>query len=109
MCIRDSVRIGQADLTKQVKKYKEALRKQLRAHGEDAYVETICVLGDQLEGWNDSVTRREEERALSSMDIRVTTYRQLIKEAEASYQSYLRVQKEKAGKLAKILEEINET
>jgi hypothetical protein len=89
----------------QVDKYIQALKKQLREANEDGSVEAICLVGKELSDWETPERRQESERSLDAKYIRVITYQQLIRDAEASYQQYLEKSKDK-GRIQKILEEI---
>ena len=102
---RGSVRTSSFRLMEQVDKYIRALRKQLREANEDGSVEAICLVGKGLSDWEDTETRQESEKALEAKHIRVVTYQQLIRDAEASYRQYLEKSKDK-GRIQKILEEI---
>ena len=102
---RGSVRTSSFRLMEQVDKYIRALRKQLREAKEDGSVEAICLVGKELSDWEDTETRQESEKVLEAKHIRVVTYQQLIRDAEASYQQYLEKSKDK-GRIQKILDEI---
>ena len=102
---RGSVRTSSFRLMEQVNKYIRALRKQLREAKEDGSVEAICLVGKELSDWEDTETRQESEKVLEAKHIRVVTYKQLIRDAEASYQQYLEKSKDK-GRIQKILDEI---
>ncbi len=102
---RGSVRTSTGALIDQVKKYIRALRKQLREARESESIEAICLVGKELSDWEDLESRQESERSLEAMHIRVITYQQLIRDAEASYQQYLEKKKDK-GRIKKILDEI---
>ena len=102
---RGSVRTSSFRLMEQVDKYIRALRKQLRETNQDGAVEAICLVGKELSDWEDTETRQESEKALEAKHIRVVTYQQLIRDAEASYQQYLEKSKDK-GRIQKILDEI---
>ncbi len=102
---RGSVRTSGPRLMEQVDNYKRALRKQLREANVNEPIEAVCLVGKELTDWEDSETRQESERALEAKRIRVITYQQLIRDAEASYQQYLEKSKEK-GRIKKLLDEI---
>ncbi len=104
---RASVRISDNILMEQVEKYMSALRKQLKTHVEEGAVEAICLVGQGLSNWEDPDRQQRSERALEAKSIRVVTYQQLIKDAEASYQEYLD-KKEEKGRIKKILDDIRE-
>lgn len=104
---RSSVKASTSTLMGQVDKYISALRKQLKVTNENGAIEAICLVGKELTDWEDTERRQESERALEAKNIRVITYQQLIKDAEASYRQYLDKKQEK-GRIKKILDEIDE-
>ncbi len=102
---RSSVTISSNQLMDQVDKYVQALKKQLRAANESASVEVICLVGKDLSDWEDSERRQTSERSMEARNIRVVTYQQLIKDAEASYQSYLEKEQDR-GRIRDLLDSI---
>lgn len=97
----DSILMGQVDI------YIQALRKQLRAAKENGSIEAICLVGKELREWDEPERRQDSEKSLDAKNIRVITYQQLIKDAEASYRQYLEKRTEK-GRIKKIMDEIEE-
>ena len=93
-------------LIKQVDKYREALGQQIEHAKEEGSIETVCLVGRDLKDWNTRERKRESEDTLRPKNIRVITYRQLIRDAEVSYQNYLEKDKEK-GRINKLLEAID--
>jgi len=104
---RSSVTPKTGELLEQVKKYKSALKKQLKEHHEDGSIEIICLVGNGLFGWDDHESKQGDERSLLAQDIRVITYQQLIKDAENSYHAYLNTKKEK-GRIQKLIQAIDD-
>lgn len=102
---RGSVKTSSFRLMEQVDKYIQALKKQLLKAREDGAVEAICLVGIELDDWETPERRQESERSLEAKYIRVITYQQLIRDAEASYQQYLEKSKDK-GRIQRILDEI---
>ena len=102
---RGSVTTSTDSLMGQVNKYISALRKQLRVANVNEPIEAVCLVGKELSDWEDAETRRDFENALKILHIRVITYQQLIRDAEASYQQYLEKSK-KRGRIKKLLDEI---
>ena len=100
-----TVRTSSFRLMEQVDKYIQALRKQLDEADERGYIEAICLVGKELDDWETPERRQVSERSLDERYIRVITYQQLIRDAEASYQKYLEKSKER-GRIQKILDEI---
>ena len=104
---RSSIKISGPDLMKQVLKYMWALETQLRNANEgSAVIETICLVGKDLKGWETPERRQKSEDSLGAENIRVVTYQQLIKDAEANYRSYLIKYKER-GRIQKLLDQID--
>ncbi len=102
---RGSVRTSTGALIDQVDKYISALEKQLREANESGSIEAICLVGKELRDWETPERRQSSERSLEGKNIRVITYQQLIRDAEASYQQYLEKKQDK-GRIKKILDEI---
>lgn len=102
---RGSVRTSTGTLIDQVDKYISALEKQLHEANESGSIEAVCLVGKELSDWETPKRRQSSERSLEGKNIRVITYQQLIRDAEASYQQYLE-KKEDKGRIKKILDEI---
>jgi len=105
---RDSVNPKIGELLDQVKKYKNAVKKELRAYNEEGSIEVICLVGSGLSGWGDLESKQDDEQSLLAQDIRVISYQQLIKDAENSYQDYLKTREEK-GRIQELLQAIDDT
>ncbi len=103
---RSSVRMHDHELMGQVGRYMIALRKQLENAGEGGPVEAICLIGKNLHEWDDRAEKERSEKSLAQKNIRVVTYRQLIKDAETSYRNYLDKTEDK-GRIKRILDEID--
>ena len=102
---RASVRLRSFQLADQVQKYMDALRKQLEEHGEQGPIEAVCLVGHRPTNWQDS-NHRNQELILDASGIRIVTYRQLIKDAEQSYDDYLR-KAEDRGRIKTLLDAID--
>ena len=89
----------------QVDKYIQALDKQLSEANEDGAIEAVCLVGKELTDWETPERRQISEKSMEARNIRVMTYQQLIRDAEASYQQYLEKSK-KRGRIKKLLDEI---
>ena len=63
---RASVKVSGLDIMKQVEKYTEALRKQLKVANEQGSVEAICLVGKEPENWSDPEARQRIRKNLSS-------------------------------------------
>jgi len=91
------------ELYRQGKKYYSALKKCLERNGEvNPHIEVIFLLGkgpkEDLDG--------EMKSLFATINARSITYREIIKSARMAYADYLE-QHKKAGKLSKILEQID--
>lgn len=104
---RNSIKPKVGALTDQVDKYRRAVEKELSAHNETGSVEVICLVGEGLNGWDDASNKKEDEKTLETKNIKVITYQQLIKDAENSYKSYLKRQKD-IGHIQSLLSSIEE-
>ena len=91
----------------QVDKYRSALKKQLQTAQESVAIEVVCLVGKDLSDWEDATSRKESADALAAKNIRVVTYQKLIKDAEISYESYLRKANDK-GRIKTLLDAIEE-
>ena len=105
---RSSIITSTSELMEQVDKYIQALRKQLETANEKGVaIEAICLVGKELRDWENPGRKLESDNALSAKNIRVVTYQQLLKDAEANYQSYLDKHEER-GRIQKLLDAIEE-
>lgn len=106
---RTQFKTSTGELIGQVDKYIKALRKQLKVNKandeSNPQIEAICLVGCELQDWEDQESRQESENALAAKHIRVVTYQKLVKDAEVSYQAYLDTRREK-GRIEKLLDEI---
>lgn len=104
---RSSVSPDVLDLIKQVRKYKDALKKQLEKDGKSGPVEVVCLVGKLPSNWGNPDSRRESENILDASNTRLVTYKQLIIDAEVSYRQYLEKGKAR-GELQQLLDDIEE-
>ena len=102
---KGSVTTSSNRLMEQVDKYIQALNKQLQTANESGSIEAVCLVGRELRDWESPERRQQSERSMEARNIRVITYQQLIRDAEASYQKYLEKSKDK-GRIKKLLDEI---
>lgn len=105
---RSSVVPTCGQLMDQVAKYRAAVEEELRHHGESGDVEIICLVGNGLAGWDGGITQKREERSLHEQNVRVVTYKKLIKDAENGYKEYLQKRKEK-GRISELLNAIDDS
>jgi hypothetical protein len=102
---RAGKRIKTISLVQQVKKYKDALEVCLKDVGvENPEIEVICLIGHRLEKYEDPLFVRDQ---LRSVNARVITYDQLIKESLEAYSRFLDEQ-QRVARLKKIIDEIVE-
>jgi hypothetical protein len=90
-----SVKTSQSKLQGQVDKYIRALKKLLRETGDsNPQIEAVCVVGKELEGWEDPDNEKDDRNAMAAKNTSVVTYQQLIEDAYNSYKEYLEKMKE---------------
>lgn len=92
-------------LMDQVDKYIRALDKQLQTANESGSIEVVCLVGRELSDWENPERRQQSEKSMHERNIRVTTYQQLILDAEISYKEYLEKSDDK-GRIKTLLDEI---
>ena len=103
---RPGVKINHYDLLKQVKKYKNALRKLLRAANRNEPIEVVCIVGESHEDWEDLEGIEQAKTTMAAEDARLVFYNQLIEDAYESYQVYTKKNK-KLGRIYNIINSIN--
>jgi hypothetical protein len=100
------VRTETSDLAKQVRKYREALRRALKAAGKDNEgVAIICLVGTDLKDWEDIDGRADSAQQLLAIDTRVMRYDELLANARAAYKDYLDTEQE-LGKIRAVLAQL---
>ena len=105
---RPNVSLKKGELSDQVGKYRRALKKCLRAAGEiNPHIEVVCILGKELQGWEDKEDRNREMEALASEDIKVLQYLEMLSNAERMYQEYLDA-KAKVSEIQTLLSKIRD-
>lgn len=93
-------------LIEQIDKYREALRKILRAINKDREpIEVVCLIGCSLKDWTDETGREESIRTLAGKSIRVLLYQEMINNAYRAYNAFIEKNRE-AGKLAELIDRI---
>lgn len=98
--------LSKTDIIDQAEKYRDTLKKCLKAaHKEDEPVEIIVLIGKPLKDWADKTKIEESKRMFETINTRVITYQQLIEDAYRAYNSFLEKNKE-IGKLRMLIEEI---
>ena len=102
---RPGVKINHYDLLKQVKKYKKALRKLLRAADRDEPIEVVCLVGESHEDWDDPEGIEQAKTTMAAENVRLVFYNQLIEDAYESYQVYTK-KNNKQGRIYNIVQSI---
>ncbi len=104
---RASVKTDVNSLLGQVDKYRTALKKLIRTAGElHPVIETICIVGKPLKGWDDDLEKEEEDRKqMDAKSTRLITYQQLINDSYNSYKDYMEKNQE-AGRLLDLIKQI---
>ena len=103
---RPGVKINHYDLLKQVKKYKNALRKLLRAADRDDPIEVVCLVGESRADWEDLEGIEQAKKTMAAEDARLVFYNQLIEDAYESYKVYTQKNRE-LGRIYNIINSID--
>ena len=106
---RASVKTSANRLQEQVDKYRNALKKLIRATSDvkDPIIESVCIVGKPLVGWEDPSNEEDDRRMMNVKNTRVVTYQQLIFDAYNAYKEYMDTNKEK-GELLDLIRKIEE-
>ena len=102
---RPGVKINHYDLLKQVKKYKNALRKLLRSADRNEPIEVVCIVGESHEDWEDPEGLEQAKTTMAAENARLVFYNQLIEDAYESYRVYTKKNKEQ-GRIYNIVQSI---
>ena len=86
--------LSYTDLLTQVLKYGNALRKIVLATGKNETVEIVCLVGRQLEEWDDADQRERSIKTMAQENVRVVLYDELIEDAYRTYNSFLKLRHE---------------
>lgn len=102
---RYSVRPKPGELSEQIKFYRNAILKEIRAHypekaDELKHINLICIIGDA------SHFESDDYGAFNSYGIQLYTYDQLIESAKQQYSEYINKEKE-INKINNILDQLN--
>ena len=97
---RPSVAVSVRDIVLQTEKYEKALKKALKAQGENPDIEIICILGKEL-----TDSDKSTEVQLKAFHTKVVFYKQLIEQTRKCYSDYLE-KSEEASKLVKFIQEL---
>lgn len=105
---RSSVKTDTDKLSKQVRKYRSALKKILQHIGTpNESIEIICVVGKNLKDWNDPDGRKISDDQLKALDARVVLYDELIHNSFKAYEDFLNKSAE-AGRVFNLLKKIED-
>lgn len=103
---RGSVHVDVDDLTKQIRKYRDGVRKILDDMGKQHEpIEIICLLGKRPKQWSTPTGPRGVTDGLKIVDARHILYAELLENAEKAYDDYLK-ERVKTDRLWKIFEGI---
>lgn len=98
------------DLSKQVRKYKNAAKnyaKKVAGGRHPDNVEVVCILGDIPTDWQQEGTNEKDERdAFQRKNIRVLTYDQLLHDTRKAHEDYLKNWPNKQNKVLDAVEKI---
>lgn len=90
----------------QLHTYRAGIVKVLRDNGIDENLyEFICVIGRDLSDWKDPGGEEASRKSLDALKARVVKYDQLISNAEAQYEDYLKKQKH-VGRIFELIDSI---
>lgn len=90
------------DLHRQIRKYRDGLKKCLESVGRNEPIEIICIIGKNV---IDNMTLDEANNILKPSNGRIITYDKLIEDSLNSYQGYLDTES-KIGKLRQLIDKI---
>ena len=104
---RPSVKLSKTDIEAQVLDYIAAVEAEIaKDRNERRYpIESICLLGELPQGWQNDVAKRREEESLRVLGIRVMTYSELVNSAQSAYSKFVKTQAP-VNQLRKIVEAI---
>lgn len=102
-------RLTTLDLLGQITSYYSAAERVLQNAGKGSEpLEVVCVVGNRLRDWDDSITGEERSRdTLSASKARVVLYDELIENALQAYQDFVDRGGE-AGRVYRLIQEISD-
>lgn len=105
---RPSLSLSVYELSAQIQKYRQALKKMLKTTNESTNsIEFICVLGKPPIEWNTDEGQNLVEETLRVIDARYVNYNELLENAHRAYSDYFDEQK-KFNRLERVIEEIED-
>ncbi|MCO6186537.1 ATP-binding protein [Rhizobium sp. L1K21] len=105
---RATVSVHLDDLTKQIRSYRDGVRKIIDGTREKGWpIEIICLLGRYPPEWYDAVGTGKQGviDQLKTVDARIVLYDELLNNAQSAYQDYIEEHK-KVDKLWKVFDDI---
>ena len=99
--------LDKTDIESQIKKYIDALRKEIEKNPNEARypIEAVCLVGRLPRGWDNAETRKRDEDGLRPYGIRVMTYQELIDNSIAAYSKFVDAS-ESLGRLRELIDKI---
>ena len=104
---RASRTLDKIEIESQLKKYIDALRKEIEKNPNEARypIEAVCLVGRLPREWDNAETRKRDEDGLRPYGIRVMTYQELIDNSVAAYSKFVDAS-ESVGRLRELIEKI---
>ena len=101
--------LDKTEIESQLRKYIDALRKEIEKNADEARypIEAVCLVGRLPRGWNNPDTRKRDEDSLKPLGIRVMTYHELIDNAFAAYSKFIEAS-ESVDRLRTLIDKIRE-
>ena len=99
--------LSKTEIESQIRKYIDALRKEIEKNPNEARypIEAVCLVGRLPRGWNNAETRKLDEDGLRPYGIRVMTYQELIDNSVAAYSKFVDAS-ESVGRLRELIDKI---
>ena len=99
--------LDKTEIESQIKKYIDALRKEIEKNPNEARypIEAVCLVGKLPRGWDNAETRKRDEDGLRPYGIRVMTYQELIDNSIAAYSKFVDAS-ESVGRLRELIDKI---
>ncbi len=106
--LKKAVRVVETeDLTRQIKKYRSALKKILRSQDKgNEEIEIICILGKPPKDWKEEDGMDISKNTMKSVNGSIRMYQELIEGAYNSYKGYLE-KRDELGRITNILNELD--
>ena len=104
---RASRTLDKIEIESQLRKYIDALRKEIEKNPNEARypIEAVCLVGRLPREWDNAETRKLGEDSLRPYGIRVMTYQELIDNSVTAYSKFVDAS-ESVGRLRELIEKI---